>query len=177
MLKRGIFVISPFEATLLGILAEGPASRYEVMKLIQTQSLYWAGSAGAVYSAIDRLFRKGMLQIKESTEPRLFEITALGLEKGYEFLKSVVPAEKLVLDPCLVRLRVRGLDGFSSSDRVEYYRAQLGEYVKAKKLVNAKEKGFTGKDIVKRLSDVAIAQLNLEEVLLKELLNEELEIQ
>lgn len=31
--------ISPFEATLIGILAHKPASRYDVMMIIQRQSL------------------------------------------------------------------------------------------------------------------------------------------
>lgn len=167
-------MLSPFEATLIGILAQGPASRYDVMKLIQKQSLYWAGSSGAVYSAIERLEDKGMLQVQPATHPPIYEVTEKGFTAGYEFLRTVVPAEKLVLDPALVRLRIRGLQSFSPNDRITYYKAQLSEYAKAKQSVREREKGFTGNRVLRRLSNLAISQLELEEDFIQTLLDEEL---
>lgn len=71
------------------------------------------------------MLEKGILREVESTEPRIHEVTPFGLELGFKTLKTPVPAAKLVLDPSLVRLRIRGLQEFSVADRIEFYQTQL----------------------------------------------------
>ena len=168
-------MMSPFEATLLGIIASKPMSRYEIMKAIQSQSLYWSGSPGAVYSALGRMLEKGLVQELESTNPKVYEITALGMKEGYNFLITPAPAAKLILDPSLVRMKLRGLQEFTEADRIGFYHAQLEEYSKAEKLVVEKQLGYVGKKISQDLSELALEHLRLEANLIKTLLAEELE--
>lgn len=168
-------MISPFEATLIGILEYQPATRYEVMKAIQSQSLYWAGSPGAVYSALGRMLRKGLLEEVVSTDPKAYKITALGIEVGHDFLITPAPAAKLVLDPSLVRMKLRGLQEFSAADRIGFYQMQLEEYSKAEQLVTDRQMGYAGRKIGRDLSELALEQLELEENLIRKLLAEEIE--
>ena len=89
-------MISPFEATLLGVVAPQPVSRYEVMKAIQSQSLYWSGTPGAVYSALVRLKETDLIEEVGLTDPKLYRITELG-KKAYSFLTIPVSPDKLIL--------------------------------------------------------------------------------
>ena len=155
-------MITPFEATLLGIVAHKPISRYGVMKAIQQQSLYWAGSPGAVYSALGRMLEKGLIEVVENTDPKIYKITDLGLEVGHSYLKTPVPASKLILDPSLIRIKLRGIHDLPASDRIRFYEAQLEEYRQAKQLVHDKQLGFSGTEIVRELSTLALRQLGLE---------------
>lgn len=166
-------MVSPFEAALLGFVALGPVSRYGVMKLIRSQSLYWSGSPGAVYSALGRLEEKGLIGEVGSNDPKLYEMTELGFEAALEFLKTPVPAEKLVLDPGLIRMKLRGLQDFSPTDRTDFYVQQLDEYSKAVLLVMEKQ-GTSGKKINQELSALAVAQLRLEADFIRRLLAQEL---
>lgn len=168
-------MLSPFEATLIGILADAPASRYDVMKVIQSQSLYWAGSPGAVYSALDRLVNRGMIQEVEGSDPKQYKVTAIGFQSGYQFLTTPVPAAKLIVDQSLVRLKLRGIKEFSPPDQVEFFQRQLEEYPKAVKMIQEKRGGRFERPICRDLVELAIAQLTLEENLIKKLLADAVE--
>ncbi len=165
-------MISSFEATLIGILEYQPITRYEVMKAIQSQSLYWAGSPGAVYSALGRLSKKGMIREIEDTKPKIYEVTPLGLQKGIEFLNTPVSAAKLVLTPDLIRMKLLGLQKRSEAERVTFYRAQLEEYAKADDLLRSKSVASMRIKIGKGLTELAAAQLRLEAEFIEALLSE-----
>ncbi|NMB00711.1 MAG: PadR family transcriptional regulator [Firmicutes bacterium] len=167
-------MISPFEATLLGVLYSRPGSRYDVMKVIQNQSLYWAGSPGAVYSALARLADKGMVEKVELGEPTIYRTTHSGFGAFQGFVRTPVQAEKLVMEPALLRLKLRGLVFLSPEDRVEFYQAQLQELENAVEMVEMR-RGLNSKlQISQDLSDLAIAQLALESDLIKKLLAQDL---
>lgn len=167
-------MISAFEASLLGYISSRPSSRYDIMKGIQHQIVYWAGSPGAVYSAIGRLETKGMLQEVEGAGTKIFEITPYGYTTLKDFLTSPVSASKLLLDPVMLRVKLRGLAHLGAADRIAFYQIQKKEITKAKNRVGARRTGVFGMAITETLSDLIIAQLGLEEDLINQLLADDL---
>lgn len=168
-------MISSFEATILGFLSNRPCSRYEIMKAFQTTSIYWSGSPGAVYAAIARLEKQGLLHEGDSTGTKTFEVTADGLRALRAFLKVPIQAGKLLLDPVSLRIKLRGLGHLSVAERVQFCQAQMGEIDEAKRVISQRQKGSLQREINQRLANLALAQLDLEHELLSSLLAEELE--
>ncbi|HHT91865.1 MAG: PadR family transcriptional regulator [Bacillota bacterium] len=166
-------MISPFEATLLGVVAPQPVSRYEVMKAIQSQSLYWSGTPGAVYSALVRLKETDLIEEVGLTDPKLYRITELG-KKAYSFLTIPVSPDKLILDPSVVRMKIRGLQNFSAQERITFYFRQVTEYSGAFVLVIEK-RGASGNAMDQELSNLVVGQLRLEVDLMKRRLAKELD--
>lgn len=168
-------MLSAFEATILGFLSVKPGSRYELMRAVQNQSLYWAGSPGAVYSALERLEKKGMIEELETTGTKKFAATDLGHRSLKTFASEPVNAVKLVLDPVLLRIKLRISVVLASTERIEVYRRQLAEFPKAEKIIQTRRLGNIGRKISQDISDLAIAQLELEADLIRNLINEELQ--
>lgn len=162
-------MITAFEATILGFLTNRQSSRYEIMKAFQTTSFYWSGSPGAVYSAIGRLEQRELLRYVDSEHTKTYEITDLGKKKLQEFLKVPVPATKLLVDPTLLRIKLRGLEHLSTQDGISFCEAQLIELISAKDIVIEKRQLHPHSRISLRLADLALAQLDLEWKLVKEL--------
>ena len=132
------------------------------MKMIQNQSLYWAGSPGAVYSALARLVDKKLIERLDGEEPSIYKTTAAGRRALLAYAGIPVPARKLIVDPSLVRAKLRILYEFSAADRLVFYERQLVEYPKAKQLVLDKRTGNLGRPISQELSDLALTQLEME---------------
>ena len=163
-------MISGFEASILMFIGAGSWSRYDIMKGIQNQSIYWAGSPGAVYSAIARLEEKGFLKGTTATELKSFEITPTGLKTLSNFLLAPIPASKLLLDPVLLRVKLRGLADFELVAKDAFYRAQLSELEKAIAMAKEKHGCDAEKSIARDISNLVVAQLQLEHDLVRRLL-------
>lgn len=168
-------MISAFEATILGFLAGRPCSRYEIMKAFQTTSIYWSGSPGAVYAAITRLEKQGLLQEVDSIGTITFEVTTSGLKALQAFLNVPVPSGKLFLDPVSLRIKIRGLGHLSVTERVHFCQAQLVEINEAKRVITERQQASLQSKINQRLAKLALDQLSLEHELLSTLLIEGLE--
>lgn len=165
-------LLSAFEATILGFLSVNPSSRYEVMKAVQNQSLYWTGSPGAVYSALERLEKKGMIEETESTGTKIYKATEQGLYSLNLFATEIVNAFKLVLDPVLLRIKLRISLILDPSERVKVYERQLAEFPKAEEFILERRTGNIGRKISQDISDLAIEQLKLEANLIQKLVDE-----
>lgn len=167
-------MISAFEATILGFVLNRPSSRYEIMKAFQDTSFYWSGSPGAVYAAIARLQKRGLLQEGTSSRTKTYEVTTAGRYSLQEFLKVPIPAAKLLLDPVLLRIKLRGLDHLSVAERIHFYQAQIEEIDQAKHIINTKRHLNPQSKISQQLADLALDQINLERELIDGLLSEAL---
>lgn len=163
-------MISPFEASLLGYITSRPSSRYDIMKGVQNQIIYWAGSPGAVYSAIERLEKKGMLEEMDSLNIKTYQITENGAKILAEFLLEPIVASKLLLDPVQLRVKLRGANHLELDRQHIYYKQQKKEVKKAINMVKEKRDGNFGQKITQELSDLVIGQLELEANLLSQLI-------
>lgn len=147
------------------------------MKILQDRSLYWAGSAGAVYSALERLTKREMLEKAESSGATIFKITPEGRSALEQFVQIPVTPQKLIMDPTLLRIKLRAISLVSLPNLADFYQAQLTNLKKAQKIVTDRREGTFGSRMSIELADLATAQLKLEENLVKKLLAEELERQ
>lgn len=169
--KGGRVMISPFEASLLGYVTSRPSSRYDIMKGVQNQIIYWAGSPGAVYSAIERLEKKGMLEEVDSPAIKTYQITNFGSEILANFLLTPILAPKLLLDPVQLRVKLRGATHLDPAKQHVFYQQQQVEIEKAIAMVKERRMGNFGQQITQELSDLVIEQLKLEANLLSRLIN------
>lgn len=166
-------MISPFEASLLGYITSRPSSRYDIMKGVQNQIIYWAGSPGAVYSAIERLEKKGMLEEVDSPDIKIYQITKYGSEILERFLLTPILAPKLLLDPVQLRVKLRGVNHLELNKQNVYYKEQLAEIDRAISMVKKRRTGSFGQQITQELSDLVIEQLKQESNLLKKLIQKQ----
>lgn len=165
-------MISTFEASILGFVSNQASSRYEIMKAFQNVSIFWSGSPGSVYVAIDRLEKKNMLESLAEEKVKTFEVTPLGLTALHKFIIFPVPAAKLFIDPVSLKVKLRGLNRLPVEKQVHFCQAQLDEFRKAKELIKARRDHRGRKEISEELADLTLAQLGLEEAFIEKLLAE-----
>ncbi len=103
-------VPSTLEAALLGLLARGPASGYELRKVFQTTPLgAYSDSPGAVYPALRRLQLRGLIASLPAVGGRgrtPWQLTAAGRTWVRGWVARPVTAFELSQDPALVDLRL-----------------------------------------------------------------------
>lgn len=101
---------STLEAALLGLLARGPASGYELRKIFQTTPLgAYSDSPGAVYPALRRLEKRGFVAGRVTTGGRRrkpWQITAAGRAWLRGWAARPVTAEDVAHDSGAVDLRL-----------------------------------------------------------------------
>src|SRR5574338_505318 len=101
---------SPLEAALLGLLARGPASGYELRKVFQTTPLAaYSDSPGAVYPALRRLEQRGYVTGGDATgarRRRVLRLSAAGRAWIRNWIGRPVTVHDVTHDPSLVDLRL-----------------------------------------------------------------------
>src|SRR5262245_58863848 len=103
--------LSDLELTILGIVwKKAPCTSYAVgQEFFSSPSTYWRGSAGAVYPAVARLHRLGLLSRRKATRLgrpcALFTITGKGLTALRRWLRPPLPdaAAAITFDPLRTR--------------------------------------------------------------------------
>lgn len=107
-------VPSTFEAALLGLLARGPASGYELRKIFQTTPLAaYSDSPGAVYPALRRLEQRGYVSGRAETGARRrkpWQLTAAGRGWLRSWVAQPVTADDVARDAAGVDLRLALVD-------------------------------------------------------------------
>jgi DNA-binding PadR family transcriptional regulator len=107
-------VPSTFEAALLGLLARGPASGYELRKIFQTTPLAaYSDSPGAVYPALRRLEQRGYVSGRAETGARRrkpWQLTAAGRGWLRSWVTQPVTADDVARDAAGVDLRLALVD-------------------------------------------------------------------
>jgi DNA-binding PadR family transcriptional regulator len=108
---------STLEAALLGLLARGPASGYELRKVFQTTPLAaYSDSPGAVYPALRRLEKRGFVTGRAEAGARRrkpWRLTAAGRGWLREWVARPVTADEVARDAAAVDLRLALLDNIT----------------------------------------------------------------
>lgn len=113
---------------LLGVLRFGPATGYEIKKLLtETTAHFWNESFGQIYPTLETLTREGKIEIvsERKSNQRGSKRYRL-LEKGEWELRSWIQDHKVILQPGRNELLLKLF--FSRSEDVAFLRPQLNEY-------------------------------------------------
>ena len=98
------------EAALLGLLARGPASGYELRRIFQTTPLAaYSDSPGAVYPALRRLAKRGYVSGRAATTGRRrtsFQLTAAGRAWLRRWASAPVTADDVAHRTATIDLRL-----------------------------------------------------------------------
>lgn len=131
--------LTTLEYALLGLVSTGPMSGYDVHKVFATTPLaHFSSSPGAIYPALRRLERRGLLQaaLDRTTETRprrVFSLTPDGEAALDIWLRQSVTREELVSTTGASILRFSLMGGRLSDTEVVAYlqgwRAELEAYV------------------------------------------------
>jgi DNA-binding PadR family transcriptional regulator len=101
---------SSLEAALVGLLARGPASGYELRKVFQTTPLAaYSDSPGAVYPALRRLEKRGLVSGREAAGGRRrkqLRLTATGRAWAQRWAAAPVTTADIARDAAAVDLRL-----------------------------------------------------------------------
>jgi DNA-binding PadR family transcriptional regulator len=124
--------LTTLEYALLGLVSMGPMSGYDVHKVFATTPLaHFSSSPGAIYPALRRLERRGLLEAAldramETRPRRVFSLTSDGL-------RQPVTREEIVSTAGAAILRFSLMGGHLSDTEVVAYlrgwRAELEAYV------------------------------------------------
>ena len=166
------YVISPFEASILGFFRQGRFSSYDLVKVFRDNSFYWSGSPGAVYSAVRRLETAGLVYARSSTKAKLYGVTDAGEEALLEFCRSPVPSQQIIVDPIALRVKLRGSVYLEPKERQTFYGKQLDQLEGAIHFIKSKQIGLEKDSMSYRLADLAIEQLALERCFLERLMTD-----
>jgi len=133
----GEVVLTPLEYALLGLLEMAPSSGYDVKKVFDNTPLaHFSSSPGAIYPALKRLAKKGLLEATldtttEARPRRVFSLTGAGRQALLEWLHQQVSEDELVRDGRSPMLRFALAEGHLSPDEVVAYLEGLGRVVRA----------------------------------------------
>jgi DNA-binding PadR family transcriptional regulator len=129
--------LSELERCVLGVVGlDGPCTAYAVRKVfLESPSVHWSGSAGAIYPLMRRLEGAGLL--RSAPEPgskrgaRRYRLTAAGRRRLRDWLTPPVgEAVRFDFDP--LRLRVRFLGALAPAAREAFFDAAAGELAVAR---------------------------------------------
>lgn len=105
--------LTELEAVVLGLVwAEGPCTAYAVRRTVQTSlSSQWSGSAGAVYPAVVRLGRRGLIRSRAQSTGRrgsqALEISPDGIRALAGWVGPPVDPDAIGIAPDPLRTRLR----------------------------------------------------------------------
>lgn len=123
--------LSALDGALLGLLARGPATGYDLRRVFQTTALgRFSDSPGSIYPALRRLEAQKL--VAGSSEAggrrrRVLRLTAAGTRAVIAWVTAPVTADDLLRDPALVDLRL----AFISDVAPERLTRFLQEYAEA----------------------------------------------
>jgi DNA-binding PadR family transcriptional regulator len=129
--------LTPLEYALLGLLGMAPSSGYDVKKVFDSTPLaHFSSSPGAIYPALKRLARKGLLEATldtttEARPRRVFSLTEAGSKALVEWVRQEVTEDELVRDGRSPMLRFVLAEGRLSPDEVIAYLEGLGRVLRA----------------------------------------------
>ncbi len=115
--------LSELEAVVLGLIwQDGPCTPYAVRQVfLRTPSPQWSGSAGAIYPAVQRLERRGLIRSEAHTQgrrkSRLYRATAKGLAGLRKWLHSSQQDWVVGVPPDPMRTRYRFLGALRAGER------------------------------------------------------------
>jgi len=147
----GSDVKSELEGAILGVVfEEGPSTPYAVLSVFaQSRSSYWSASTGAVYPAIRRLLRRGLLTAtKRSRGTRSSSLCTLTRQGRRALVRWIGPPwdwklEAATFDP--LRTRISFLAAIPPAKRLKYLKEAearpLAEMRPYEKLVRAEREG------------------------------------
>jgi DNA-binding PadR family transcriptional regulator len=131
--------LTTLEYALLGLVSMGPMSGYDVHKVFATTPLaHFSSSPGAIYPALRRLERRGLLEAAldramETRPRRMFSLTSDGQAVLDAWLRQPVTREEIVSTAGAAILRFSLMGGHLSDTEVVAYlrgwRAELEAYV------------------------------------------------
>lgn len=105
--------MTDLEQIILGVVGEyGPCTAYRVRRVFaESPSGHWSGSAGAIYPAISRLERRGLLRSQKKAgdgrSARLYRLSPGGGRALRNWLSPPLPdgGQLMPIDPLRVRIR------------------------------------------------------------------------
>ncbi|HTJ22163.1 MAG TPA: PadR family transcriptional regulator [Gemmatimonadaceae bacterium] len=116
---------------LLGLLARGPASGYDLRKIFQTTALgRYSDSPGSIYPALARLERQGLIDGRTEQSGhrrRVFHLTMRGRHAMTEWIEQPIAVDDLLRDAAIVDLRL----AFMSDAAPGQLEGFLGQYARA----------------------------------------------
>ena len=126
--------------TVLGFVSEGaPCTAYWIRREFQkSPSTFFSGSAGAVYPAVERLEKSGL--VEGTAGPRgstHYELTEEGLEALRSWLLRPVPAEEMAYTYDPVRTRLFYLAPLTPTERVEFVTSAIAQAESHRRIVEA----------------------------------------
>ena len=131
--------LTTFEYALLGLIGMSPMTGYDVHKVFATTPLaHFSSSPGAIYPALRRLHRRGLLLARldtatEAQPRRLYTLAKAGRDAIGAWLRLPVTRDELMRGGGAPILRFALAEGRLSKDEVlgylESYRAALASYL------------------------------------------------
>jgi len=131
--------LTTFEYALLGLIRMSPMTGYDVHKVFATTPLaHFSSSPGAIYPALRRLHRRGLLLAKldtatEARPRRLYSLARAGKQAIAAWLRLPVTRDELIRGSGAPILRFALSEGRLPRDEVlaylDSYRAALVSYV------------------------------------------------
>jgi DNA-binding PadR family transcriptional regulator len=125
--------LTTLEYALLGLIGISPMTGYDVHKVFATTPLaHFSSSPGAIYPALRRLARRGLLdsQLDSTTEARprrVYALTGAGEEALEAWLSRPVTREELIRSGGAPILRFALAEGRLSTEEVVAYLASYRE--------------------------------------------------
>lgn len=119
--------LTDLEGIALAFIARsGPVTAYAVSKIFaESPSAFWTGSAGAIYPAMQRLAKRGLIRASDVATGRRtrteYRITAKGRGAMKDWLLDAERAADIGFDP--LRTRVVYLDLVSENERTDFLAA------------------------------------------------------
>jgi DNA-binding PadR family transcriptional regulator len=131
--------LTTFEYALLGLVGMSPMAGYDVHKVFATTPLaHFSASPGAIYPALRRLARRGLLdaqldRTRETRPRRVYALTDAGEEALEGWLHQPVTRDELIRGGGAPILRFALAEGKLSAEQVlaylDSYREALESYV------------------------------------------------
>jgi DNA-binding PadR family transcriptional regulator len=132
--------LSELEAVVLGLVwQDGPCTPYAIRQVfLRTPSPQWSGSAGAIYPAVRRLERRGLIrsdtQWQGRRRSRVYRPTPRGVAALRRWLKSSQADGVVGVPPDPMRTRYRFLGALTPRERkaiVGGWRTNLDRHMRA----------------------------------------------
>jgi DNA-binding PadR family transcriptional regulator len=129
--ERRARTLSELEGCILGSLwLRGPSTPYAVRRVfLDSPSWHWSGSAGAVYPALRRLERWGLVDSvhapRGDRKARRYELTRKGRNRFLAWLEPPFGPDVLSLPPDPVRTRMSFITVLSSARRAKFFAASV----------------------------------------------------
>lgn len=116
---------------MLGHLCKrGPSTPYAIRRtFLQSPSSHWSGSAGAVYPALERLEKLGLVRARHAPNGRRdgwrYELTSSGRRRFLAWLEPPFASEVLSVPPDPLRTRLSFLSVLPPARRKRYFDASV----------------------------------------------------